>query len=43
MRISETTEQAVIGGMALLLGTVFGGILENAAIGIGLGNDGSPT
>lgn len=40
-RIPETSEQAAIGGTALLVGTVLDGIPENAAIGIGLGNDGS--
>ncbi len=40
-RIPETTEQAAIGGMALLVGTVLDGIPENAAIGIGLGSEGS--
>ncbi len=39
--IPETTEQAAIGGMALLVGTVLDGIPENAAIGIGLGSEGS--
>jgi len=40
-RIPETTEQAAMGGMALLVGTVLDGIPENAAIGIGLGSEGS--
>lgn len=40
-RIPETTEQAAIGGTALLVGAVLDGIPENAAIGIGLGSDGS--
>ncbi len=40
-RIPETTEQAAIGGMALLVGTVLDGIPENAAIGIGLGSEGT--
>ncbi len=40
-RISETPEQAAIGGTALLVGAVLDGIPENAAIGIGLGSEGS--
>ncbi len=40
-RIPETTEQTAIGGTALLVGAVLDGIPENAAIGIGLGNEGS--
>jgi len=39
--IPETTEQAAIGGMALLVGTVLDGIPENAAIEIGLGSEDS--
>lgn len=40
-RIPETTEQTAIGGTALLVGAVLDGIPENAAIGIGLGSEGS--
>lgn len=40
-RIPETPEQAAIGGTALLVGTVLDGIPENAAIGIGLGSNGT--
>jgi len=40
-RIPETPEQAAIGGTALLAGAVLDGIPENAAIGIGLGSEGS--
>ena len=40
-RIPETKEQARIGGTALLVGAVLDGIPENAAIGIGLGSEGS--
>ncbi len=40
-RIPETKEQAGIGGTALLVGAVLDGIPENAAIGIGLGSEGS--
>ncbi len=40
-QIPETREQAAIGGTALLVGAVLDGIPENAAIGIGLGSDGT--
>ncbi len=40
-RIHETTEQAAIGGTALLVGAILDGIPENAAIGIGLGSEGT--
>ncbi len=40
-RIAETGQQAAIGGTALLVGAVLDGIPENAAIGIGLGSDGT--
>ncbi len=40
-QIPETREQAAIGGTALLVGAVLDGIPENAAIGIGLGGEGT--
>jgi len=40
-QISETKKTAAIGGTALLAGAVLDGIPENAAIGIGLGSEGS--
>jgi len=40
-RIPETSEQAAIGGTALLVGAMLDGIPENAAIGIGLGSEGT--
>ena len=40
-RIAESPGQAAIGGTALLIGAVLDGIPENAAIGIGLGSEGS--
>lgn len=39
--IPETRQQAAIGGTALLVGAVLDGIPENAAIGIGLGSEGT--
>ena len=39
-RIPETTEQATVSGLAVLVGAALDGIPENAAIGIGLGADG---
>jgi ZIP family zinc transporter len=38
--IAQTSEQAVVSGMALLIGAALDGIPENAAIGIGLVADG---
>src|ERR671911_2089947 len=39
-QIPETTEQATVSGLAVLVGAALDGIPENAAIGIGLGADG---
>ena len=40
-RVRETPGQAAIGGTALLVGAVLDGVPENAAIGIGLGGEGT--
>jgi ZIP family zinc transporter len=39
-QVRETTEQAAVSGMALLVGAVLDGIPENIAIGVGLGAEG---
>ncbi len=39
--IAETAGQAAVGGTALLVGAILDGIPENAAIGIGLGSEGT--
>ena len=39
-RIPETTEEATVSGLAVLVGAALDGIPENAAIGIGLGANG---
>ncbi len=38
--VEQTTEQAAVSGMALLVGAVLDGIPENIAIGVGLGAEG---